>query len=68
MLPVSVGGLGVREGALVFFFGALGVPAEVSFAVGILWYTLQLGIGAAIVGVWFVATGLRSLRGRKSAV
>jgi uncharacterized membrane protein YbhN (UPF0104 family) len=68
MLPVSVGGLGVREGTLVFFFGALGVPAEVSFAVGILWYALQIGIGAAIIGVWFVATGLRTLRSQRSAM
>jgi hypothetical protein len=53
---------------LVFFFGSLGVPAEVSFAVGILWYGLQIGIGAVIVGVWFAVTGLRTLRSQRAAV
>lgn len=48
-VPVSVGGLGVREGALAFFFGYVGVPAEQSIAAGLVLYALQL---------LFVAPGL----------
>jgi uncharacterized protein (TIRG00374 family) len=40
--PVSVGGLGVREGALAFFFAYVGVPAEESVAAGLVMYALQL--------------------------
>ena len=40
--PVTVGGLGVREGALAFFFGYVGVPAEESIATGLVMYALQL--------------------------
>lgn len=32
MLPISFGGLGVREGVFILVFGAFGVPSEVSLA------------------------------------
>lgn len=54
-LPVSVGGLGVRESALVFFFTPLGVPAAVSFSVGIVAYGLQLLFSAAVVAAWLLS-------------
>ena len=41
-VPVSLGGLGVREGALAFFFAQVGVPPEVSVAAGLVLYALQL--------------------------
>lgn len=68
LLPLSLGGLGLREGALVYFFGSLGVPAEVSFAVGILWYALQLALAAVIVGVWTSAGMARSLWQQRSVL
>lgn len=36
MLPVSLAGWGVREGAMVFALGYIGVPQEQSFAISIL--------------------------------
>jgi uncharacterized protein (TIRG00374 family) len=32
-LPITVGGVGVREGAYVLFYGAFGVPAEIALLV-----------------------------------
>jgi glycosyltransferase 2 family protein len=40
MLPVSVNGLGVREGSYVFFFQQLGVPSEMAVAVSLLFFFL----------------------------
>lgn len=42
VLPVGIGGLGVREGALVLFLGALGVADEQSVALGLTIYGLTL--------------------------
>lgn len=42
VLPISLGGLGVREGAFVLFLGPLGVPAASAVALGLLVYGLNL--------------------------
>jgi uncharacterized membrane protein YbhN (UPF0104 family) len=44
VLPISVGGLGVREGAFVLFLGPLGVPAGQAVALGLLVYGLNLAV------------------------
>jgi hypothetical protein len=42
MLPVSVGGLGLLEAALVFFFTGIGVSAEASVSIALLHRAMQL--------------------------
>lgn len=42
MIPITVGGFGVREWTLVIGFESLGIPAEVSVSVGILSFALQM--------------------------
>jgi hypothetical protein len=42
VLPISIAGLGVREFALVWFLGAVGVPKEDALALGLLIYVLTL--------------------------
>ncbi len=44
VLPVAMGGLGIREGAFVLFLGPLGVPDEQAVALGLLLYLLNLGV------------------------
>jgi glycosyltransferase 2 family protein len=44
VLPISVGGLGIREGAFVLFLGPLGVPAGQAVALGLLVYGLNLAV------------------------
>jgi uncharacterized membrane protein YbhN (UPF0104 family) len=45
MIPVSVAGWGVREGAMVVAFGLLGVPPARAFALSVLFGTLLLVAG-----------------------
>lgn len=37
-IPISIAGIGLREGAFVFFFGIAGVPADKSLSLSILWF------------------------------
>jgi len=45
VLPISISGLGVREGAFVLFLTPLGVPTEQAIALGLLLYLLNVGVG-----------------------
>src|SRR5204863_3716053 len=53
-LPISVGGLGVREGALVLFRHGLDVTSGVATTAGLLWYgslVIVSMLGAPIVAI-----------------
>lgn len=50
-LPISFGGIGIREGAFILLYGAFGVPAEISLVVsfcGLLGILLSYAIGASL--------------------
>lgn len=55
-LPLSVNGLGIREGSLVFFLGKVGMPGTDALAVGLLSLALLLLVGA-VGGVLFALGG-----------
>jgi hypothetical protein len=59
VLPISIGGLGVREGALVLFLAhvQLGVRAEEAIALGLLFYGLNLA--ASLLGAPAFAVGVK---------
>jgi uncharacterized protein (TIRG00374 family) len=42
VVPISIGGLGIREGLLVLLLHPLGVEAGQAVALGLLWYALML--------------------------
>lgn len=42
VLPISVGGLGVREGMLALLLHPLGVPTGQAVALGLLWYAMTI--------------------------
>ena len=42
MLPVSVAGLGVREGGVIYFFGKVGVDAATALGMSLVWFSLTL--------------------------
>ena len=42
VVPITIGGLGVREGLLAFLFHPLGVPTGRAVAIGLLWYGMTL--------------------------
>lgn len=52
-LPVSLNGLGVREGAIVYLFGHVGVPAAAALSLGILVLGVRL-LTSVIGGIVFV--------------
>jgi len=55
VVPISVGGLGVREGMLAFLLHPLGVPTGQAVAVGLLWYAMTLVV--SLVGAPAFAMG-----------
>jgi uncharacterized membrane protein YbhN (UPF0104 family) len=57
VLPISIGGIGVREGTLVFFFSIFGLSSELALALALLVYLSNIVV--AIPGAWF---GLQSIR------
>jgi uncharacterized protein (TIRG00374 family) len=57
MLPISIGGLGVRETAFLTLFGSVGLPAEQSVSLSLLWYAMLLLGGLPGLALY--------LRGRK---
>ncbi len=47
VLPISVGGLGVREGLLALLLVPLGVPTGQAVALGLLWYAMTIVVSVA---------------------
>jgi uncharacterized membrane protein YbhN (UPF0104 family) len=60
VLPISVSGLGVREGAFVLFLGPLGVAQHEAIALGLLLYLLNLLV--SLLGVPAFAAGSGRIR------
>jgi uncharacterized membrane protein YbhN (UPF0104 family) len=60
VLPVSVNGLGLREGALVLLLAPLGVAAGQAVALGLLLYGMNLVV--SLLGAPAFAVGARPLR------
>ena len=60
VLPITVSGLGVREGALVLFLGPLGVSTSSAIALGLLLYLMNLVV--SLLGAPAFAWGGRSRR------
>jgi uncharacterized membrane protein YbhN (UPF0104 family) len=58
VLPISMSGLGVREGAFVLFLGPLGVAKEEAIALGLLLYLLNVAV--SLLGAPAFAAGGRA--------
>ncbi|HMK43935.1 MAG TPA: lysylphosphatidylglycerol synthase transmembrane domain-containing protein [Dissulfurispiraceae bacterium] len=54
MLPVSISGIGVREYAFIYFFGAAGVSPQASMTLSLLWF-----FSVVIAGLWGLVEYLR---------
>ncbi len=55
MIPVSLNGLGVREGAFVFFMAQVGVPEAQALSLALLWLVILIA-SSAIGGLVWLAT------------
>jgi len=58
VLPISLSGLGVREGAYVYLFAQAGVSAPLALAMSLLFYALNVATGL-IGGALYVLEGAR---------
>lgn len=63
LVPISISGLGVREGLYVTLFGQLGVSAASAVALSLGAYSLDMAMGL-VGGVVYLTAGLLGLRGR----
>ena len=52
LIPISIGGLGVRETALVYLFRIVGAPTEVSASVGLMFHFLQILTSSPGLAFW----------------
>ncbi len=59
IIPVSISGFGVREGAFIMLFGLTGIPAPTSVSISFLWYLST--VAASLIGL------VEYLRYRKQA-
>jgi hypothetical protein len=59
-LPISLNGLGVREGAIVYLFGKAGVPASEALSLALLLVTFRFLLGL-IGGAIFALRGSPAL-------
>jgi uncharacterized membrane protein YbhN (UPF0104 family) len=55
MIPVSLNGLGIREGAFVFFLAQVGVPEEQALSLALLWLAILIA-SSAVGGLVWLAT------------
>lgn len=62
MLPVSINGLGVREGSFVVLFASAGMSGEMALAISLLWFAQNVGLG--LIGGVLLLTRRRE-RGRQ---
>jgi len=62
LIPVSFSGIGVREGAFVYFFGLKGIEAEPAFGLGLLFFSVHVAL--SLLGGAAYAAGLH----RKSII
>ena len=54
VIPVSISGFGLREGAFVFFYSSLGVSPTISFSVSILYYIISMGFPTLLGALIFL--------------
>jgi hypothetical protein len=55
MLPISIGGLGLRDASTVFFFAKVGVIKDVAFSMSILSFSFILVYGI-LAGIFYIFT------------
>ncbi len=61
VLPISLSGLGLREGGYVYLFAQAGVPAPLALTISLMVYAFNVATGS-VGGILYAAQGLRGLR------
>ena len=55
VLPITIGGLGLRDSSAVFFFAKIGVEANLAVSLSLIWFLLTVVVGLA-GGILYVCT------------
>jgi glycosyltransferase 2 family protein len=58
ILPITIGGFGLREGAFVWFYSLVGVPAEVAIGVSVANYVVVILLPALLGGILLLRASL----------
>jgi len=61
MIPVSISGIGIREGALVYMLGFFGIGKEQALALSVTWFVVML-VTNMIGGIEFIRRGMEEKR------
>ena len=56
LFPISVNGLGPREGILAAAVAGAGFNSEAGVALGLLWFAMQLATRLAATASWFMSS------------
>lgn len=54
MIPLSISGLGIREGFFVYFYGLIGVEPSIVIAVSLINYLILSVVPALIGGIIYI--------------
>jgi hypothetical protein len=62
MIPLSISGIGLREGAFVFLLGTIGIPPAAAISLSLVWF-----LSVFVAGIWGLVEYLRfkSMLGRE---
>ena len=55
LIPVTISGFGIREGAFVYFYSLIGIEPSVAFSISILNFLILTGVPAFIGGIISIA-------------
>lgn len=66
VLPISLSGLGVREGAYIYLFSRVGVPSSSALAISLSVYAVSVATGL-IGALIYAVEGYRGMRGAKGS-
>lgn len=67
LVPITIGGLGVREGFFVYFYSMIGVPAHIAIGVSLVNYTLIALVPAVFGALVYLKGGFREKPENKPA-
>ncbi|MEA2104721.1 MAG: lysylphosphatidylglycerol synthase transmembrane domain-containing protein [Candidatus Cloacimonadota bacterium] len=67
LIPVTISGFGIREGAFVFFYRTIGISPSIAFSVSIINFLILTGVPAIIGGMWSISSQIRKKDVMKNA-
>src|SRR6266852_9185538 len=53
LLPISLNGMGVREGGMILFLAPLGIPSATALSLSFLWFCVFVAVSLVGAGIYF---------------